>query len=158
MRGGNLYIIVSKGEISAFALLVDFPLIEACYISGIVKKPAAPSRIVEDAIRFHLNKTNPTSIVARTQNDRTIEILHDNSSCTSPIDYPPNQLEMDIITKMGLFHPQLNSRTLIVPNYYGSPMIEGNSRRRSKNESIRAATDRLNYKAGDAMIVIGHRG
>lgn len=158
LRGGNLYTIEEESGDTGFAVLEDFPQLGALYVAGIVKKPTAPSRIVEEIVRYHLAKTGFSVAAVRTQNDRVLEIMANISSQLVAVDQNAQDREVDLLLKMGLFNPSsdIDYAHLIHRGYYGGPMIGSGTRRRSRNPRITSYTDRLDYFAGDAAYGVGY--
>jgi hypothetical protein len=159
IRGGDLFIVEQEGAVSGFAMLERFPDKGVIYIAGIVKKPTAPSRIIEKVVEYYLKETGFETVTVRTQNDRVLEILVNTCSSVVSIDRLANLAEVDLLTNLGLINPKsdLDIDYLIHRGYYGSPMIQDGIRRRTGNIKVKALTDRLDYFRGDAVYGIGYR-
>lgn len=158
IRGGSLFIIMTAGKAEGFGLFQSFPEFKAVYIAGVVKKPTSPSKIMEDILLGYLISHSVETGVVRTQNDRVVEIMANHFQTIVALDQKAGLGELDLLKKMNLLSPNLpfDRDNLIVKGYYGGPMIEGEERRRSREERIRAHTDKLDYYAGDAALLIGY--
>lgn len=154
IRDGHLYIVKENGVIRGFAVMKDFPDINATYISGIVKEPGKLSGIIEEIVKKHVQ--NFGIVVVRTQNDRVVEIMSDICERVVPTDEIPKQKELDILAAMGLIGLNVNQNLVAKEHYGGKPMI-GGERKRSSNPKITEVTDELDYEHGDAQLLVGYR-
>jgi hypothetical protein len=157
IRGGDLYVIREEDESTGFAMLESFPTQGVIYIAGVVKKPSAPSKIVERIVEHHLAKTKLETLTVRTQNDRVLELLANTSRSVTALDRKAKPEEVDLLNELGLVKPDSDIETeyLIHRGYYGSPMLQG-ERRRSRNQKVTDLTDRIVYERGDAVYGIGY--
>ncbi|MBI2032191.1 MAG: hypothetical protein HYT09_00945 [Candidatus Levybacteria bacterium] len=160
IRGGDLYITQQNGEASGFAMLKKFPSEGVIYIAGVVKKPTAPSGIVEAVVKHHLDETELGIVTVRTQNDRVLEILTKTCDSVVALDRKSTPEEVDLLLKLGLVKADsdLDVDYLIHRGYYGFPMIADGIRRRSGDVRISDFTEKLRYFDGDAAYGIGYRG
>lgn len=159
IRGGDLYIVKQEGVATGFAMMEQFPAEGVIYIAGVVKKPSAPSRIIEKIVEVHMEKTKFNTLTVRTQNDRVLEILANICKTVVALDRDARLDEADLLAKLGLIKPDsdMDLEHLIHKGYYGSPMIAGENRRRSSNSRVVNLTDRLDYNQGDAALGIGYK-
>jgi hypothetical protein len=144
IRGGDLYVIREEDESTGFAMLESFPTQGVIYIAGVVKKPSAPSKIVERIVEHHLAKTKLETLTVRTRS-------------VTALDRKAKPEEVDLLNELGLVKPDSDIETeyLIHRGYYGSPMLQG-ERRRSRNQKVTDLTDRIVYERGDAVYGIGY--
>ena len=67
--------------------------------------------------------------------------------------------QITLLQNIGLITPEteIDEKRLVLPGYFGSPMIAQGERRRSSNPRVTNFTDILDYSAGDAMLLVGYR-
>jgi len=157
IRGGHLYVVTTNNCIEGFAMIQRFPDYDSVYLAGLVKTTRAPSGIIERIVQEFLDKNNPTNVITRTQNDRVAEIMVKVCEEVVPLDRMAEEKDIELLQNIGLFTPITDPSTLIVKNYYGRPMIGSTERKRSVNSRVIAVTDQLDYRAGDALLLVGYR-
>lgn len=146
-----------NGEPVAFVAAQLFPELNAIYLAGMVKKPIAPSGLVETIVKDFVQTSNPSILITRTQNDRVMEIMTHLCDCTVPLDRPADQSDYDILHRLCLLDQDLSPPNLIIRGCYGNQMIHDLPQRRINNPQITAFSDSLNYHSGDAVLLIGYR-
>lgn len=134
-----------------------FPDYDSVYLAGLVKTTRAPSGIIERIVQEFLDKNNPTNVITRTQNDRVAEIMVKVCEKVVPLDRMVEEKDRELLRNIELFTPITDPSTLIVKGHYGRPMIGSIERKRSANPRVTFVTDKLNYEAGDALLLIGYR-
>jgi hypothetical protein len=160
IRGGDLLISLGNdGFPEGFSIFQSFPELDAAYLAGVVKKPTAPSRVMEKIVNYYMRTRDISAITVRTQNDRVAQIISNACGVVFALDGPAHPREVDLLNKMGLVPTNLpfDDMYLIVKGYYGEPMIMGEERRRLPIPRIEEISKRLDYQAGDAMLLVGYR-
>lgn len=155
LRQGKLYVVMKQGRAEGFAVMQDFPLIEATYIAGIVKNRAAPRGVIEEIVKRHANDYKIVTV--RTQNDRVVEIMRDICELVVPLHRESDEREKVILQEMGLLGINVGEDLVAKGHYGGKPMIDGIDRRRSSDVTVREITERINYYSGDALLLVGYR-
>ena len=154
VRDGVLYVILKNETAVGFAVMKDFPEVNGTYISGVVKGEGTPSGIVERIVAQHVKKFGVVAV--RTQNDRVVEIMKNVCCEVVPVDREAGVGEMEVLRHMGLVSDKVRENMIVMGHYGDAPMIGVGERRRSNNELVRKATDRLNYQQGDALLLMGY--
>lgn len=157
IRGGQLYVVNHNGRVEGFAMIQRFPKLHTVYLAGLVKTKRAPKEIIGKIVKEFIDREKPDKVVTRTQNDRVVEIMTEVCQTVVPLDRPPTNEELVLIRYMGLYSSALDPSTLIVRDHYGRPMILSGERKRSTNRRVTAVTEKLNYEAGDALLLVGYR-
>ena len=157
IRSGFLQVALSDQKPVAFAVSQLYPEKGAAYLAGLVKKPSAPSALVEGMVGQFIDQFDPTILITRTQNDRVMEIMCRFCPRVVPLDRLATPEEVELLTELGLMGEMTNPDLLITRGHYGSQMILDSQRRRSFNKRVTNFSDRLNYQAGDAALLIGYR-
>lgn len=124
-------------------------------LAGAVKKPKAPKYLIREVTKKLLEELNPSYVVTRTQNDKVVDMLVNLCDLVVPLDRPPTLDEFGAIMIAGIGEFS-DYYKLIIPKYYGSPMIAG-PRPRSKSRRVREFMDEINYANGDARVLIGRK-
>jgi hypothetical protein len=154
LREGTLYVAMNEGVAVGFAVMKDIE--KMTYIAGIVKKPEAPSGIVERIVENHIQTHRCEVVTVRTQNDRVVDIVKHLCSEVVPISREAANCDLSNLQKMGLLSSKVTS-DLVVHGHYGtSPMIGGGERRRSRDPAVVATTNRIDYDHGDALLLVGY--
>ncbi len=157
IRSGPLRMAFQNGEPVAFVAAQVFPELNAIYLAGMVKKPTAPSGLVETIVKDFVQTSNPSILITRTQNDRVMEIMNHLCDCTVPLDRPANQSDLNILNQLCLLKQDIDLNNLIIHGCYGNQMIHNLPQRRINNPKITAFSDSLDYRSGDAVLLIGYR-
>lgn len=157
VRGGDpLYVAEVNGRVEGFAVFVDYLQLNAVYISGLVKSPNAPPGVIDAIVRYHVARCGRDRVVVRTQNDRVAEIMIGCCAPVVPLDERPGESEVELVRRMGLVTRDFDRGSMVVRGHYGQPMIGDGSRQRSSYPRVTKATDKLDYEAGDALLLVGY--
>lgn len=157
IRSGFLQVALSNQRAVAFAVSKLYPEISAAYLAGLVKRPSAPSGLVERLLEQFIGEFDPSILITRTQNDRVMEIMCHFCQTVIPLDRVANSAELKLLIKIGLMSATTDQELLITRDHYGAQMILNSPRRRSLDKRITNFSDQLNYKAGDAALLVGYR-
>lgn len=128
-------------------------------MAGAVKSPETPLAIVEEITRRYLEEKGARVVVARTQNDRVVEILANLCREVVALDRSARQTELDLLSRMDVLpkDKEFDPVSLVVRKSYDTRLIQNGPRRRSSVAKVVALTELLDYEEGDAVLLVGYR-
>lgn len=158
IQSGDLFVIMMNQRAEGLAIRKFFPGIEAVFLAGATKSTVTPSGVIEELTRRYINEKNARVVATRTQNDRVLDVLINLCDEVVPVHRIAEDRDLNLLGKLDQLSTRLINEPLIIKGCYGGPMIGTGERRRSSRPEVRSVTDRLDYMAGDALLVLGYRG
>lgn len=153
IRSGELYCCFGSGGRMVAFRMIDRPTLEIVYLAGAVKKPEAPKYLIRELTKKILNELKPKYTVTRTQNSHVVDMLIDLCKEVIPLDRLPTDEEIKSVEICGI--KGYSDQKLIIPKYYGSPMIGKPEKPKSVNPKVESFMEEIDYFAGDARVLIG---
>lgn len=161
IRQGELFVAFDQYGAVGFRVIQQ-PRADTVILAGAVKISRGPRHLIRHITDGILEERNPRYVVARTQNDHVLDMmLYLCGGGIVPYSVQADSHTLQFIDEIGLFDECLDPVSLVIPSYYGKPMIGRRECPESSNPNVasfmRAVISDEEYQRGDAVLLVGER-